>query len=159
MAIFDFSVKAADGSSLALKSFQGKPLLIVNVASQCGFTSQYEGLEALHKKYSSMGLNILGFPCNQFGGQESGTDSEIQSFCKLNFGVSFPVLSKIEVKGANADPLFQYLSSEAPGFLGIKSIKWNFTKFLVSRDGKHIKRYAPNTKPEALVKDIENLLK
>lgn len=158
MSIYDFSVKAANGSMLSLKKFQGQALLIVNVASKCGFTPQYDGLENLFKKYSARGLTVIGFPCNQFGAQESGSDSEIQSFCKLTFGVSFPVMAKIDVNGSNADPLYKFLKSEAAGFLGIGAIKWNFTKFLVSKEGKVIKRFAPTAKPQSLVQDIEAAL-
>lgn len=139
-------------------NWRGKVLLIVNVASKCGFTPQYKGLEELHKKYASKGLAILGFPCNQFGGQEPGNAQEIQNFCELNFGVTFPVLSKIEVNGSGADPLFQYLKKQKRGFLGISTIKWNFTKFLVARDGKVVARYAPTATPESLEADIVKLL-
>ena len=159
MAIYEISVKDSTGSVLNLKSMQGKVLLIVNVASNCGFTPQYEGLEALSKKYYDQGLRILGFPCNQFGEQEAAGDFEIQSFCKLNYGVSFAVMAKIEVNGDGADPLYKYLKPAAPGLLGLEAIKWNFTKFLVSRDAKIIKRYAPTTKPESLTSDIESMLR
>ncbi len=158
MAIYDFLVKTATGSLLPLKSYQGKLILIVNVASACRFTYQYDGLEALAKKYAAQGFIVLGFPCNQFAHQESASDAEIQSFCRLNHGVSFPILAKVEVNGSGADPLFTFLKTSAPGFLGIKSIKWNFTKFLVDRNGQVIKRYAPTAKPESLVKDIESAL-
>ncbi len=159
MVIYDISVKDSIGAALELKAMQGKVVLIVNVASKCGFTPQYEGLEALSKKYYEQGLRVLGFPCNQFGEQEAAGDSEIQSFCKLNYGVSFPVMAKIEVNGDGADPLYKFLKSAAPGLLGLEAIKWNFTKFLVSRDAKIIKRYAPTFKPESLTSDIESMLK
>ena len=151
-------LQAADGTQATLAPFQGKPLLIVNVASKCGFTPQYEGLQKLYAKYKDRGLVVLGFPCNQFGGQEPGGDAEIQSFCKLNYGVEFPVYSKVEVNGGGAHPLYQYLKKEEPGFLGTEAIKWNFTKFLVGKDGKVIKRFAPTTKPEDLEEDIEKAL-
>ncbi len=156
--VYEFKVKKADGTELSLKEFEGKVLLVVNVASQCGFTPQYTGLQALYDQYHSRGLEIIGFPCNQFGGQEPGSDSEIQSFCSLNFGVTFPVMAKIEVNGPNAIPLFQYLKKEAKGILGTESIKWNFTKFLVSREGKVVARFAPNDTPQALTSEIEKYL-
>lgn len=157
--IFEYSVKDAQGKQVSLDKYKGKALLIVNVASKCGFTPQYTGLENLHKKFKDAGLVVLGFPCNQFGGQEPGSDSEIQSFCELNFGVSFPVFAKVDVNGDSADPLFQHLKSSARGILGTELIKWNFTKFLVGKDGQVIERYAPNTKPEDLEKEIEAALK
>lgn len=156
--VYEFKVKKADGTELSLKEFEGKVLLVVNVASQCGFTPQYTGLQALYDQYHSRGLEIIGFPCNQFGGQEPGSDSEIQSFCSLNFGVTFPVMAKIEVNGPNAIPLFQYLKKEAKGILGTESIKWNFTKFLVSKEGKVVARFAPNDTPQALTSEIEKYL-
>ena len=156
--VYSFKVKKSNGSEISLKDFEGKVLLIVNVASECGFTKQYEGLQKLYEKYQSRGLEILGFPCNQFGGQEPGTDTEIQNFCTGRFGVTFPIFSKIEVNGANADPLFDYLKKHAKGILGTVSIKWNFTKFLVSKTGEVITRFAPNDEPESLEKDIEKLL-
>jgi len=133
-------------------------LLVVNTASKCGFTPQYEGLEALWRKYRDSGFAVLAFPCNQFGGQEPGTADEIAQFCDVNFGVSFPLLAKIEVNGPGADPLYDWLKSEAPGLLGSKAVKWNFTKFLVDRSGQVVRRYAPTDKPAALEKDIEALL-
>lgn len=157
--VYDFTVKDALGAGYRLDQHRGKVLLIVNVASNCGFTPQYAGLEELHKKYAAQGLVVLGFPCNQFGGQEPGSNKEIQHFCRLNYGVEFPVLGKIEVNGAGADPLYVHLKASAPGALGSEAIKWNFTKFLVGRDGKVADRYAPATKPEALVPHIEKLLK
>ncbi|MET4895874.1 glutathione peroxidase [Sphingomonadaceae bacterium jetA1] len=157
-AISDFSVRAANGSPVDMSTYAGRVLLIVNTASKCGFTPQYEGLEALYRRYEGQGLTILGFPCNQFGAQEPGDAAEIASFCSLTYDVTFPVLGKVEVNGDGADPLFQWLKAQAPGVLGTKAIKWNFTKFLVSRDGQVVGRYAPTTKPEELAKDIEALL-
>jgi glutathione peroxidase len=158
MSIYEIPFQAADGSEATLKPFAGKPLLIVNVASKCGFTPQYDGLQKLYAKYKDRGLMVLGFPCNQFGGQEPGSDAEIQSFCKLNYGVDFPVYAKIEVNGAATHPLYQHLKKEEPGLLGTEVIKWNFTKFLVGKDGTVIKRFAPTTKPEDLEGDIEKAL-
>ena len=154
----DFEARQIDGQNIALSEFRGKVMLIVNTASQCGFTPQFGGLEELHKTYGDQGLVVLGFPCNQFGAQDPGTDSDIASFCQVNYGVSFPMMSKIDVNGPTAHPLYQWLSAEAPGLLGSKSIKWNFTKFLVGKDGKAIKRYAPLDKPADLAKDIESAL-
>jgi glutathione peroxidase len=151
-------VTAPDGSITDLTSHKGEVMLIVNVASKCGFTPQYEGLEALQRKYAGKGFSVLGFPCNQFGAQEPGNAEEIASFCKLTYDVSFPVFGKIDVNGDNAAPIYRYLKDEAPGLLGSKSIKWNFTKFLVDRSGKVVKRYPPQAKPEDLAKDIEALL-
>jgi len=157
--IADFTVKAADGSPIDMARYAGRVLLIVNTASKCGFTPQYEGLEALHRRFEGQGLTILGFPCNQFGAQEPGDAAEIANFCSLTYDVSFPVMAKIDVNGDDADPLFQWLKTEAPGVLGTKAIKWNFTKFLVDRSGQVVERYAPTTKPEDMVKDIEGLLR
>ncbi|MGY4398343.1 glutathione peroxidase [Sphingomonas sp. UYAg733] len=157
-AVTDMSVKAADGSNADLSAYAGKVLLIVNTASKCGFTPQYEGLEALHRKYADRGFEVLGFPCNQFGGQEPGDAAAIANFCTLTYDVTFPVFAKVDVNGSDADPLFQKLRSEAPGLLGSTGIKWNFTKFLVDRTGKTIARYAPTTKPEDIEADIEKLL-
>ena len=151
-------VKAADGSTTNLSSHQGEVMLIVNVASKCGFTPQYEGLEALQRKYGDKGFTVLGFPCNQFGAQEPGDAAEIANFCKLTYDVDFPIFAKIDVNGDQAAPIYQHLKDEAPGLLGSKAIKWNFTKFLVDRRGKVVKRYAPQTKPEDLTRDIEALL-
>jgi glutathione peroxidase len=151
-------VKAADGSATDLSSHKGEVMLIVNVASKCGFTPQYEGLEALQKQYGGKGFTVLGFPCNQFGAQEPGDAEEIASFCKLTYDVDFPIFAKIDVNGDKAAPIYKYLKDEAPGLLGSKAIKWNFTKFLVNRSGKVVKRYAPQTKPEELKQDIEALL-
>ena len=157
-AITDFHVKAANGEDADLGEFAGKVLLVVNVASKCGFTPQYEGLEALHRQYADRGFEVLGFPCNQFGAQEPGSAEEIATFCSLTYDVTFPVFAKVEVNGSGADPLYAELKKQAPGFLGTEGIKWNFTKFLISRDGKVVERYAPTTKPEDIAADIEKLL-
>jgi glutathione peroxidase len=157
-AITDFTVTTADGTAASLEPYRGKVLLIVNTASKCGFTPQYEGLEALHRDYAERGFKVLAFPCNQFGAQESGDAAEISNFCTLTYDVTFPVFAKIDVNGAGADPLFERLKSDAPGVLGSKAIKWNFTKFLVGRAGTVVDRYAPTTKPEDIRKDIEKLL-
>jgi len=157
-AITEFHVKAADGSDAALSAYAGKVLLVVNVASKCGFTPQYEGLEALHRKYADRGFEVLGFPCNQFGAQEPGNAEEIANFCSLTYDVTFPVFAKIDVNGSSADPLYGELKKQAPGFLGTEGIKWNFTKFLVGRDGQVVERFAPTTKPEEIAADIEKLL-
>ncbi|HEU4498833.1 MAG TPA: glutathione peroxidase [Sphingomicrobium sp.] len=151
-------VTKPDGSATDLSDHKGDVMLIVNVASKCGFTPQYEGLEALQRKYGDKGFTVLGFPCNQFGAQEPGDAEEIASFCKLTYDVSFPVYGKIDVNGDNAAPIYRHLKEKAPGLLGSKSIKWNFTKFMVDRSGKVVKRYPPQTKPEDLVRDIEALL-
>ena len=156
--IYDFEARQIDGKTVPLKQFKDKVLLVVNTASACGFTPQFGGLEELNKTYGKQGLVVLGFPCNQFGAQDPGTNEEIGQFCQLNFGVSFPMMAKIDVNGPAADPLYQWLSSEAPGLLGSKAIKWNFTKFLVGKDGQVIKRYAPTDAPAALAKDIEKAL-
>ena len=156
--VMDFSATLSNGNEVALGDYAGKVLLIVNTASKCGFTPQYTGLESLQKTYSANGFSVLAFPCNQFGGQEPGTEQEIESFCDLNYQTSFPLFSKIEVNGASSHPLFTHLKSEAPGVLGSKRIKWNFTKFLINQQGEEVKRYAPSTKPEAIAKDIEALL-
>ena len=157
MNTHDFSVKRADGTMLDLNTVDG-PMLIVNVASKCGFTPQYAGLEALSREYGPRGLTVLGFPCNQFAGQEPGDDAEIASFCSLTYDVTFPVLAKVEVNGAGADPLFKHLKAEKPGLLGSQAIKWNFTKFLIDKTGKVVRRYAPTDKPETLKPAIEALL-
>jgi len=157
-SIYDFQAQSISGKDIALSDFKGQVMLIVNTASKCGFTPQFGGLEELHKTYSGKGLAVLGFPCNQFGSQDPGTDSEIAAFCQLNYGVSFPMMGKVDVNGPKAHPLYQWLSAEAPGLLGSKSIKWNFTKFLVGKDGQVIKRYAPLDKPADLAKDIEAAL-
>lgn len=157
-SIYDFEAQTIDGKPVSLDQFRGKPLLIVNTASACGFTPQFGGLEKLHQTYGSRGLVVLGFPCNQFGNQDPGSNEEIGAFCQKNFGVTFPMMSKIDVNGADAHPLYQWLAAEAPGLLGSKAIKWNFTKFLVGKDGRVIKRYAPQDAPEKLAKDIEEAL-
>ena len=151
-------VAAADGSQADLSAHRGKVLLVVNVASKCGFTPQYEGLEELQRRYGERGFTVLGFPCNQFGAQEPGNAAEIASFCKLTYDVSFPLMGKIDVNGANAAPIYQHLKSAAPGLLGSEAIKWNFTKFLVDRSGQVVKRYAPRTRPEDIARDVEALL-
>ena len=151
-------VTAANGSETDLSEHRGKVLLVVNVASKCGFTPQYEGLEALQRRYEDRGFTVLGFPCNQFKSQEPGNAEEIASFCKLTYDVSFPLMGKIEVNGAKAAPIYQHLKSQAPGLLGSEAIKWNFTKFLVDRSGKVVKRFAPQTRPEDIARDIEALL-
>lgn len=157
-SVYDFSAQTIDGKTRTLADFKGKVLLVVNTASQCGFTPQYKGLEALHKKYAGQGFAVLGFPSNQFGQQEPGADTEIAEFCEMNFGVTFPMFSKIDVNGSNAHPLYKYLTSAKKGLLGSEGIKWNFTKFLVGKDGSVIDRYAPTTKPEDIEKDVERAL-
>ncbi len=157
-SIYDLTVTTLEGKPVALETYKGKVLLVVNTASQCGFTPQYQGLQALYEQYAGQGLIVLGFPCNQFGQQEPGNSQQIKSFCEARFGVSFPLFEKIEVNGKNAHPLYQYLTQAAPGILGTKGIKWNFTKFLVDRDGQVVKRYPPMTKPEAIAQDIQALL-
>jgi glutathione peroxidase len=156
--VYDFSVKDIHGKEQKLDRFKDKVMLIVNVASKCGFTLQYKGLEALYEKMRPRGLEVLGFPCNQFGAQEPGTEKEIESFCELNYGVKFPLFAKIDVNGDDADPLYKYLKKEKPGLLGSEAIKWNFTKFLVDRKGRVTERYAPNVEPQAIAPDIEKLL-
>lgn len=157
-SIHDFEVAGLDGKTVPLSQYRGKVLLIVNTASQCGFTPQYKGLEALHRDYKDRGFEVLGFPCNQFGAQEPGNADEIGAFCEKNFGVTFPLFAKVDVNGEAAHPLFKYLKHQAPGLLGTEGIKWNFTKFLVGKDGKVLKRYAPATKPEEITSDIEKSL-
>ena len=156
--IADFTADLPGGKQLNLADKQGKVLLVVNTASKCGFTPQYDGLETLWKQYGERGFEVLAFPCNQFGGQEPGTADQIEEFCKVNFGLSFPLMAKVEVNGPNETPLYSWLKSEAPGVMGTKSIQWNFTKFLIDRDGKVVRRYAPTDKPESIAKDIEKLL-
>ncbi|MGQ0530831.1 MAG: glutathione peroxidase [Panacagrimonas sp.] len=158
MGVYDFTAKSIDGSEQTLATYQGKVLLVVNVASKCGFTPQYKGLEKLYRDNKDKGLEILGFPCDQFGHQEPGNEAEIKNFCSLNYDVSFPMFAKIKVNGDDAHPLYQFLKKEQGGLLGMDFIKWNFTKFLVDRSGKVIKRYAPTDTPEAIGKDIVALL-
>ena len=152
--VYDFEALQINGKPVALKKFRGKVMLIVNTASACGFTPQFAGLEELHQAYGKQGLVVLGFPCNQFGAQDAGSNGEIAEFCQLNYGVSFPMMAKVEVNGPQAHPLYLWLASEAPGLLGSKSIKWNFTKFLVDREGQVLKRYAPTDTPASLAQDI-----
>jgi glutathione peroxidase len=158
MSVYDFTVKTIRGEEKSMADYKGKVLLIVNTASKCGFTPQYKELQELYDEYKDKGFEVLGFPCNQFGQQEPGTESEIESFCQLNYGVTFPMFAKIDVNGANAHPLFVYLTEKAPGILGTKSIKWNFTKFLVDKNGNVVSRFAPKTKPSELKQEIEKLL-
>ena len=158
MSFYDFSAKTIDGQDTPLTRYQGKVVLVVNTASKCGFTPQYEGLEALYREYKDQGLVILGFPCDQFGHQEPGDEEEIKSFCSLTYDVTFPMFAKVDVNGDKAHPLYKHLKQEQPGLLGSKGIKWNFTKFLIDKSGKVVKRYAPTDKPAALGKDIEALL-
>ena len=157
-SIYDFTAHRITGEEQSLADYRGKTLLIVNTASKCGFTPQYKGLEALYQHYKDRGLVVLGFPCDQFGHQEPGSEAEIASFCERNYGVSFPMFAKIDVNGEKAHPLYRYLKAEAPGVLGSQGIKWNFTKFLVGPDGKVRARYSPRTKPEELQGDIERAL-
>ncbi len=157
-SIYDFEAQQINGQNVPLSQYQGKVLLIVNTASACGFTPQFGGLEELHRQYADKGLVVLGFPCNQFGSQDPGSNDEIASFCQLNYGVSFPMMAKIDVNGADASPLSTWLTAEAPGLLGSKAIKWNFTKFLVGKDGQVIRRYAPQDAPKKLAADIEAAL-
>lgn len=152
--IYQFTVQNNKGDDVNLEQYQGKVLLVVNTASKCGFTPQYNGLQALHDEFKEQDFEVLAFPCDQFGNQEPGDDGEIEQFCTINFGVTFPLFKKLEVNGSNAAPVFTYLKTEAPGLMGSKSIKWNFTKFLIGKDGNPIKRYGPNTKPEAIKSDI-----
>ena len=156
--VYDFEVNRLSGERIGLNEYKGKVLLIVNTASQCGFTPQYAGLEELYGKFKQQGLEVLGFPCNQFGKQEPGDSDEIREFCSLNYGVSFPMFEKIDVNGDAAHPLYRYLKNAAPGFLGSKRVKWNFTKFLVNRDGGVLKRYGSSVKPEQLEAEIEAAL-
>jgi glutathione peroxidase len=156
--VYDFEALRIDGQKVALSQYRGQVLLIVNTASACGFTPQFTGLEKLHQQYGPQGLAVIGFPCNQFASQDPGDDAQIASFCQKNYGVSFPMMSKIKVNGDGAHPLYQWLSAEAPGLLGSKAIKWNFTKFLVGRDGRVLKRYAPQDTPAKIAKDIEDAL-
>ena len=153
-SIYDFSAKNIGGEEQKLDAYRGKAMLIVNVASKCGFTPQYEGLEAMYRKLAPKGLVVLGFPCDQFGHQEPGNEDEIKNFCSLNYDVTFPMFAKIDVNGSNTHPLYKYLKHEAPGILGSEAIKWNFTKFLVDKEGHVVKRYAPNDTPQAIEKDV-----
>jgi len=156
--VYDFSAKTIDGKARKLADYKGKVLLVVNTASQCGFTPQYQGLEALYKKYKDKGFAVLGFPSNQFGQQEPGPESEIAEFCEMNYGVTFPMFSKVDVNGDAAHPLYKYLTSTKKGLLGSEAIKWNFTKFLIDKHGSVVERYAPTTKPEELEKDVAKAL-
>ncbi|MBU8689084.1 glutathione peroxidase [Priestia megaterium] len=158
MSVYEYSAKTIKDEDLSLSNYQGDVLLIVNTASKCGFTPQYKDLQALYEEEKENGLTVLGFPCNQFGGQEPGSSNDIEQFCELNYGVSFPMFAKVDVKGEHAHPLFTYLTEQAPGLLGSKGIKWNFTKFLVNRQGEVVKRYAPQTAPKDIQKDIKELL-
>ncbi len=156
--VYDFKVKNIDGESISLDQYLGKTLLIVNVASKCGFTNQYSELEEIYREYKSFGLEILGFPCNQFGAQEPGNEEEIKKFCQVNYDVSFPMFAKIDVNGKNTDPLYLFLKESLPGILGSKNVKWNFTKFLVDKNGVPRSRYAPTDKPRDILKDIKEIL-
>ncbi len=156
--VYEFSASGIDGRPRKLGQYKGKVLLIVNTASQCGFTPQYKGLEAIYQKYKGRGFAVLGFPCNQFGAQEPGPESEIAEFCEMNYGVTFPLFAKVDVNGEAAHPLFKHLTSSKKGLLGSEAIKWNFTKFLIGKDGEVIERYAPTTKPEDIAQDIEKAL-
>ena len=156
--VYDFQAQQITGQPVDLSQNKGQVMLIVNTASACGFTPQFAGLEVLHKTYGERGLAVLGFPCNQFGGQDPASNDKIAEFCQLNYGVSFPLMAKVDVNGAAAHPLYQWLCAEAPGLLGTKAIKWNFTKFLVGKDGQVLKRYAPTDTPASLAKDIEAAL-
>ena len=157
-ALHDFTARQIDGQELALSTLKGRVVLVVNTASACGFTPQFAGLQQLHERYGERGLNVIGFPCNQFGGQDPGADEQILGFCQKNYGVSFAMMSKVEVNGPGAHPLFQWLTRSAPGILGTQAIKWNFTKFLIGKDGQVIKRYGSMDKPESLQADIESAL-
>lgn len=156
--VYEFSATTIDGKPRSLSDYRGKVLLVVNTASKCGFTPQYKGLEAIYRQFKDRGFAVLGFPCNQFGAQEPGEDASIAEFCERNFGVSFPLFAKVDVNGDDAHPLFKHLTSEKKGLLGSSAIKWNFTKFLIGKDGSVIERYAPTTAPEDLIKDIEKAL-
>ncbi|HEX4870393.1 MAG TPA: glutathione peroxidase [Moraxellaceae bacterium] len=157
-SVYDYSAKTITGQDKPIADFKGQVLLVVNTASKCGFTPQFQGLEQLYEKYKDKGLVVLGFPCNQFLSQDPGSEAEISEFCQLNYGVTFPMFAKIDVNGDDAHPLFRHLTAAAPGLLGSKAVKWNFTKFLVDRSGKVVSRYAPATKPEDIAADIEKLL-
>jgi glutathione peroxidase len=157
-SIYAFTAESLGGESVNLDTFRDKVVLIVNVASECGFTPQYKGLQELYARFAGRGFDVLGFPCNQFGKQEPGDAAQIGSFCEKNYGVTFPMFAKIDVNGANAHPLYKFLKDKEPGMLGIEAIKWNFTKFLVDRNGQVVRRYAPTTKPDAIADDVEKLL-
>ena len=157
-SFFDFTVKSAQAKDYDLSQHKDKVVLVVNVASKCGFTPQYKGLEALYQEHKSEDFTIIGFPCNQFGSQEPGSNEEIQSFCEMNYGVTFPVLGKVDVNGSGADPIYKHLKEEAPGIFGTEAIKWNFTKFLIGKDGKVIERFAPNTEPKDINESIKKAL-
>lgn len=157
-SVYDFETESINGSKKSLADYKGQVLLVVNTASKCGFTPQFEGLENLYKKYKDKGLTILGFPCNQFGKQDPGSNGEIQEFCQLNYGVSFPMHAKVDVNGDDTHPLFQHLKAAAPGIMGSQKIKWNFTKFLIDRDGKVVERFAPATAPEKIEEKIKTML-
>jgi glutathione peroxidase len=159
MSVYDYSARSIDGEEQSLSQYRGHPLLIVNVASKCGFTPQYAGLEALYRKYHEHGLEVLGFPCDQFGHQEPDDEAQIKAFCSLTYGVTFPMFAKIKVNGAETHPLYRYLKQARPGVIGLEAIKWNFTKFLVGKDGEPLKRYAPADKPESLEADLEAALR
>ena len=159
MSLYDFEAQSIDGQTLPLSRHRGQVMLIVNTASACGFTPQFAGLEQLHQQYAAQGLVVMGFPCNQFGAQDPGSNEAIGAFCQKNYGVSFQMMAKVEVNGANAHPLWQWFKKQAPGLLGTEAIKWNFTKFLVGRDGQVLRRYAPQDAPEKLAADIEAALK
>ena len=156
--LYDFTVNDIHGKPVALDRYKGKVLLVVNTASECGFTPQYKGLEALYEKYRAKGLEVLGFPCNQFGGQEPGSEAAIEQFCEVNYGVTFPLFAKVDVNGDHAAPVYRYLKSSKPGLLGTEAIKWNFTKFLVDREGNVVARYAPKETPESIAPAIEQAL-
>lgn len=158
MSVYDFSARSIDGVDVPLSQYRGQPLLIVNVASKCGFTPQYTGLEALYRQYRDRGFTILGFPCDQFGHQEPGSEADIKAFCSLTYDVSFPMFAKVEVNGKGTHPLYAYLKEQRPGILGLEAVKWNFTKFLVGKDGVPVKRYSPADKPESLAADVEAAL-
>lgn len=158
MSVYPYRVTNIDGKEVSLSDYSGKVLLVVNVASQCGFTPQYAGLQKLYEKYQDRGFAVLGFPCNQFGSQEPGTEAEIKNFCETSFGVKFPLFQKIDVNGPGTHPLYQYLKQAKPGILGTEKIKWNFTKFLIDREGNPVKRFAPGDKPESIAEEIERLL-
>ena len=156
--LYDFTVDDIGGKPVNLDRYKGKVLLVVNTASKCGFTPQYKGLEALYRKYKDKGLEVLGFPCNQFGAQEPGSEAEIEQFCEINYGVTFPMFAKVDVNGKNTAPVYEYLKAAKPGLLGSEAIKWNFTKFLVDRGGKVVARFAPNDTPESIAGDVEKAL-